>query len=182
MKQNSIKNVVAIGIGAALFIIIGMLINIPTPVPNTSIQLQYAVLALFAIIFGPTVGFFTGFIGHALKDAFQFGSPWWSWVIISGLIGLSIGLLSRSVNINKGYISTVDYIKFNLTQILTNIIGWALIAPYGDIFIYNEPQSKVFTQGILTATVNSITIGIGGSLLLAIYAKTRVKKGSLRKD
>ena len=111
MKQNSIKNVVAIGIGAALFIIIGMLINIPTPVPNTSIQLQYAVLALFAIIFGPTVGFFTGFIGHALKDAFQFGSPWWSWVIISGLIGLSIGLLSRSVNINKGYISTVDYIN-----------------------------------------------------------------------
>ena len=39
MKNQSIKQVVAVGIGAALFVVIGM-INIPTPVPNTSIQLQ----------------------------------------------------------------------------------------------------------------------------------------------
>ncbi|MEQ0489446.1 ECF transporter S component, partial [Anaerococcus murdochii] len=48
MKNNSVKIVVATGIGAALFVIIGWLINIPTPIPNTSIQLQYAVLALFS--------------------------------------------------------------------------------------------------------------------------------------
>ena len=35
----TIKQVVAVGIGAALFVVIGM-INIPTPVPNTSIQLR----------------------------------------------------------------------------------------------------------------------------------------------
>lgn len=63
MNTNTIKKVVATGIGAALFIIIGMLVNIPTPIPNTNIQLQYAVLALFAVIYGPGVGFFTGFIG-----------------------------------------------------------------------------------------------------------------------
>lgn len=45
----TIKQVVAVGIGAALFVVIGM-INIPTPVPNTSIQLQYAVQALLSII------------------------------------------------------------------------------------------------------------------------------------
>ena len=44
----TIKQVVAVGIGAALFVVIGM-INIPTPVPNTSIQLQYAVQALSLI-------------------------------------------------------------------------------------------------------------------------------------
>ena len=71
MKNNSIKTVVATGIGAALFIIIGTLINIPTPIPNTNLQLQYAVVALFAVVYGPTVGFFSGFIGHALKDALQ---------------------------------------------------------------------------------------------------------------
>ena len=54
MKNNSIKTVVATGIGAALFIIVGTLINIPTPIPNTNIQLQYAVIALFAVIYGPT--------------------------------------------------------------------------------------------------------------------------------
>lgn len=76
MNTNTIKKVVATGIGAALFIIIGMLVNIPTPIPNTNIQLQYAVLALFAVIYGPGVGFFTGFIGHALIE--RFDSIWFS--------------------------------------------------------------------------------------------------------
>ena len=55
MKNQSIKQVVAIGVGAALFVVIGM-ISIPTPVPNTSIQLQYAVQSLLSIIFWPSSG------------------------------------------------------------------------------------------------------------------------------
>lgn len=182
MKNNSIKTVVATGIGAALFIIVGTLINIPTPIPNTNIQLQYAVIALFAVIYGPTVGFFSGFIGHALKDALQYGSPWWTWVLVSGLIGLAIGLLVKKINIEKSPLTVKDYVWFNAVQIIANVVGWALIAPYGDILIYSEPASKVFAQGILSAAINSLTIAIGGSLLLAVYSKTRTQSGSLTKD
>lgn len=52
MKQKqafSIKDVVAIGVGAALFVVIAM-IPIPAPAPNTSIQLQYALQALFSVV------------------------------------------------------------------------------------------------------------------------------------
>lgn len=182
MKNNSIKNVVATGIGAALFVIIGILINIPTFVPNTSIQLQYAVIALFAIIYGPVVGFFSGFIGHALKDALQYGNPWWTWILVSGLIGLAIGLLSKKINIEKGHLTLSDYVWFNGVQIVANLLGWGLIAPYGDILIYSEASNKVFAQGFLSAGINIFTVAVGGSLLLAAYAKTRVKKGSLTKD
>ena len=169
MKNNSIKTVVATGIGAALFIIVGTLINIPTPIPNTNIQLQYAVIALFAVIYGPTVGFFSG-------------SPWWTWVLVSGLIGLAIGLLAKKINIEKSPLTVKDYVWFNAVQIIANVVGWALIAPYGDILIYSEPASKVFAQGILSAAINSLTIAIGGSLLLAVYSKTRTQSGSLTKD
>ena len=65
MKNQSIKQVVAIGVGAALFVVIGM-ISIPTPVPNTSIQLQYAVQSLLSIIFGPLVGLATVYGGLGL--------------------------------------------------------------------------------------------------------------------
>ena len=64
MKQKSlfsIKDVVAIGVGAALFVVIAML-QIPAPAPNTSIQLQYALQALFSVVFGPIVGFLMGLI------------------------------------------------------------------------------------------------------------------------
>lgn len=182
MKNNSIKTVVATGIGAALFIIIGTLVNIPTPIPNTNLQLQYAVVALFAVVYGPTVGFFSGFIGHALKDALQYGSPWWTWVLVSGLISLAIGLVAKKIKIEKGQLTEKDLVWFNSAQILANVIGWVIIAPYGDILIYSEPASKVFTQGILSAAINSLTIAIGGSLLLAVYSKTRTQSGSLTKD
>lgn len=182
MKNNSIKTVVATGIGAALFIIIGTLVNIPTPIPNTNLQLQYAVVALFAVVYGPTVGFFSGFIGHALKDALQYGSPWWTWVLVSGLIGLAIGLVAKKIKIEKCKLTEKDLVWFNSAQILANVIGWGIIAPYGDILIYSEPASKVFTQGILSAAINSLTIAIGGSLLLAVYSKTRTQSGSLTKD
>ena len=41
-NNNSIKTVVAIGIGAALFFVLGRFVAIPSPVPNTNISLQYA--------------------------------------------------------------------------------------------------------------------------------------------
>lgn len=182
MNTNTIKKVVATGIGAALFIIIGMLVNIPTPIPNTNIQLQYAVLALFAVIYGPGVGFFTGFIGHALKDSIQYGSPWWTWVLVSGLLGLMIGFFAKKLAIQLSGMIKKDLLLFNVVQVIANLIGWSVVAPYGDILFYSEPASKVFAQGFLSSLVNSITIGVGGTLLLLAYAKSRPQKGSLSKD
>ena len=40
-NNNSIKTVVAIGIGAALFFVLGRFVAIPSPVPNTNISPQY---------------------------------------------------------------------------------------------------------------------------------------------
>ncbi|WP_159542939.1 ECF-type riboflavin transporter substrate-binding protein [Streptococcus halichoeri] len=182
MQDSTIKKVVATGIGAALFIIIGMLVNIPTPIPNTNLQLQYAVLALFALLYGPGVGFFIGVIGHALKDSLQYGAPWWSWVLVSGFLGLMIGLLAKRLAIHTKGLTKKDLALFNGVQVLANGIGWGLLAPYGDIIFYSEPASKVFAQGLLSSLVNALTIGIGGSLLLIAYAKSRPQQGSLSKD
>lgn len=54
MKNTSIKTVVAIGIGAALFFVLGRFVAIPSGVPNTNISLQYAVLGLLAANTAPS--------------------------------------------------------------------------------------------------------------------------------
>ena len=61
-NNNSIKTVVAVGIGAALFFVLGRFVAIPSPVPNTNISLQYAVLALLAAMYGPVAGGLIGWI------------------------------------------------------------------------------------------------------------------------
>lgn len=181
-KNLSIKTIVAIGIGAAVFAVLAKFASIPTPVPNTSIQTSYAFLALMAVTFGPVAGALIGFIGHALNDAISYGTPWWNWVAVSGLVGLVIGLSSKRINIASGIFGIKQIITFNIYQIIINLIGWTLIAPTLDILVYGEPENKVYLQGLVAATANIITVGVLGTILLVAYAKTRSQSNSLTKE
>ncbi len=175
----TIKTIVAIGIGSAVFMILGRFASIPTGIPNTEIQTAYAFLALMAIIYGPVAGVAIGFIGHTLKDLTAYGSPWFSWIIASAAVGLVIGLAWKKININNGDFTKSKMIAFNITQVIANFAAWFLIAPTLDIVIYAEPSNKVYIQGAVAGISNMITIGVLGTILLYLYSKTRVKKGSL---
>ena len=73
-------------------------------------------------------------------------------------------------------------IYFNVVQIVANGVIWGLLAPLLDILFYAEPASRVFAQGGVSAIVNSIAVGVVGTLLMKVYASTQTKKGSLSKD
>ena len=184
MKKNklSIKTIVAIGIGSAVFMILGRFGSLPTGIPNTTIETAYAFLSLMALLYGPLAGFLIGFIGHALKDIVFFGSPWISWVFASGIVGLIIGFGSRFIKINQGVFKLKQIFMFNLIQIIANGVAWFLVAPTLDILIYSEPLNKVYLQGVIGGISNMITVGVLGTVLISNYSKTRIKKGSLRKE
>ena len=84
---SSIKNVVAVGIGTVLFMVLARFFVIPSPVPNTIISIQYAVLIVCAIIYGPVTGLLIGFIAHTMMDLSWDGSPRWSWILASACVG-----------------------------------------------------------------------------------------------
>ncbi|RSK25941.1 ECF-type riboflavin transporter substrate-binding protein [Bacillus sp. HMF5848] len=184
MAKNTLstKTIVAIGIGTAVFVILGRFASIPSGIPNTTIETTYAFLALMAVVFGPVAGGLIGLIGHALKDAIFYGSPWWSWVVVSGIVGLLIGLATRKVNIQDGEFGVKQIIAFNISQAIVQAVGWFLIAPTLDILIYAEPANKVYVQGIVAGVANIVTVGVLGTILLVAYAKTRTKSGSLEKE
>ncbi|MGP6138996.1 MULTISPECIES: ECF-type riboflavin transporter substrate-binding protein [unclassified Jeotgalibaca] len=184
MKKEdlSIKTIVAIGIGAAVYVVLARFASIPTPIPNTSIQTAYAFLALMAVVYGPLAGGLIGLIGHALTDAISYGSVWWSWVLVSLFIGFTIGLLTRKISVEDGEFGKKDIISFNVSQVVAQVIGWGILAPVLDIVIYAEPANKVFTQGIVAGLANIVTVAIIGTLLLSAYAKTRLKGDSLSKE
>lgn len=182
MKKLGIRSVVAIGIGTALYIVLSY-VSIPVGfIPNTAIQPRVALLAFIAAIFGPVVGGAVGFLGHALADAVQYGSVWWSWVFPDAVFGILIGLLSSKFMIEKGGFETKQVVLFNIAQILANAIAWIGLAPMFDILIYAEPANKVFTQGAVAFVGNAITAGILGSLLAIAYSKVKSKSSSLSKE
>lgn len=181
-NELSVRTVVAIGIGTAILFLLKRWVSIPTGFPNTSIDTSYGFLGFFATLFGPVAAFIVGFAGHALNDATQFGSPWWSWVITTGLVGFAIGLFKRFLDVESGEFGVKKIITFNIIQVITNVLGWLVIAPTLDVLIYSEPASKVYVQGIIASISNSISTGVIGTILLVAYAKSRTKKGSLKKE
>lgn len=183
MKNNSsIKTVVAVGIGAALFFVLGRFVAIPSGIPNTNISLQYAVLGLLAVMYGPVAGGLIGFIGHTLIDLSWGGSPWWSWVIASAFVGVVVGLFAKKLNIHEGEFGKKKIALFALANVVAHVLAWVGVAPILDMVMYAEPADKIFAQGAMAATANTLTAVIVGVLLIVAYTKTIAKKGSLDKQ
>ena len=181
-SKSIIRQVVAIGIGSAIFIALTT-VQIPLGfIPNTALQVRAAVLAFFAAVFGPVAGLAIGLIGHALGDAFFYGGVWWSWVFPDGLFGLLLGLFARRYAIEEGGFKVPQLIWFNVVQIVANALAWILVAPVLDIVIYKEPANKVFAQGLAAFVANGIIVLILGSLLAWGYSKIKTKSSSLKEE
>lgn len=181
MKKFSVKTIVAIGIGAALFFVLGRFVAIPSPVPNTNISVQYGLLAFMSVVYGPIAGGLIGFIGHTLIDL-TYGSPWFSWIIASAVFGVLMGLAAKLLKIQESEMGKEGLIKFNAAQIVSHVICWAAVAPALDIWMYQEPVEKLFAQGLMAGVANAVTTAIVGSLLCVAYAATKTKAGSLSKE
>lgn len=182
MKKFGIREVVAAGIGTALFV---ALTNVQIPVgfiPNTAFQPRAALLAFFAAVFGPIVGGIMGLVGHALGDAIFYGSVWWSWVFPDALFGIAVGIFAAKYQIREGGFGGKQIALFNIVQVIANAVCWIVLAPLIDIVMYAEPSNKVFTQGAISCILNIIVIAILGTLLGVGYSKLGAKSSSLSKE
>ena len=181
MKNDSVKKVVATGIGAALFFVLARFVAIPSGIPNTNIALQYGIQAVFAVLFGPVVGALSGFIGHILTDL-TWGSVWWSWAFGTCVYGLIVGLFAKKININDGNFGKSEIITYAVANLIANIVAWPIIAAVGDVLIYKEPFSLVFAQLMVAAVADFACAMVVGGLILFGYSKTIAKSGSLDKE
>ena len=182
MKKFSVKTIVAIGIGAALFFVLGRFVSIPSPIPNTNITTQYGLLAFLSVVYGPVAGALIGLIGHALID-FSYGwGIWWSWVIASGVFGLLVGFAAKALKMNEAEMGKKGLIKFNIGQLVCHAVSWIVVANVLDVLMYSEPLDKILLQSFVSTAANAVTTAIVGSLLCVAYAATKTKAGSLTKE
>ena len=181
-KLIGIKEVVAMGIGTALFVVLTS-VQIPIGIPNTYLQPRMAILAFLAAVFGPITGGVIGILGHALGDAIFYGSVWWSWVFPEAVVGVGIGLFASKFAVQEGgFVKAKNIVIFNVIQIIANAIAWILLAPGLDILVYAEPANKVFIQGAFACLGNVIIIGVLGTILIIAYSKVAGRAKGLKKE
>ncbi|MCR5791421.1 MAG: ECF-type riboflavin transporter substrate-binding protein [Lachnospiraceae bacterium] len=184
MKKFGIKEIVTIGIGTVLFVVLTD-VSIPImDIPNINICLEprRAVLAILAAVFGPIVGGVIGLLGYLVGSKWIYGDIWWSYVIPEAIVGVSIGLFARKFAVQEGGFNKSNCILFNVVQVIGNAIAWIGLGPVLDIVFYEETADKVFIQGVGTFLGNILVIGILGTILLAVYSNISGKSSSCKKE
>lgn len=181
MKHWSMRADAAISVGIALFFVMGRFVSIPMPIPQTSFSLEFAVLAVFAALYGPRVGFWVGLIGNLLLYATLYGF-WWSWILTAGLLGLAMGFCYRLLGIHRGAFGVRQIVLFIVLQWVLSAAAWMGLAPVLDVLLYGEPWLKVVAQGAMSFVSDCVTIDIAGVSVLLAYAQTVPKKDSLKME
>ena len=114
--MKTVRNVVASAILAALVFVLLRFVAIPTPFPDTTLSIYAAVVAFFAVLFGPVVGFVGGFLGNLLVDLTAGWGVWWTWVVVTGLYGLFVGLGCKGIDLEDGVFETTGISEFNAEE------------------------------------------------------------------
>jgi uncharacterized membrane protein len=90
------REVVYMGIGAALYAVLSWLFNgtvfVVPSVSQVALRPGIAIPILFGYLFGPVVGFFTGLVGNTIGDLLS-GWVYPQWSFGNGLIGLIAGMV-----------------------------------------------------------------------------------------
>lgn len=151
----STKMVVTVSIGAALYGVTS-LIGIPIG-PNTQLRPSIVILSLFAVYFGPIVGFLAGFLGHILTDMLAGWGIWWNWELASGIFGFASGLvfLFPGFSIKYGLFHKFHIAFLAAMGVAGFLIGY-IFAGITDIILMEEPPNKIFYQVIVITAANSL--------------------------
>jgi len=175
----STRTIVTIAIAAALYGIVG-LAGIPIG-PNVQLRPSIIVLTLFAVYFGPVVGFLAGFLGNMLTDLLAGWGIWWTWEMASGIFGGFCGFvyLFPEFNVKYGMCKRFHLVVLFITGIAGFLAGYAF-AGVNDILIMNEPPRKIFFQVIIIFITNSLVFTFLALPVVVSFIKTNGRHSNLR--
>ena len=122
MKNNNVRNVVAIGIGTALYVVLSFIYIPLGAIPNTGLMPSLSIIAFFSAVFGPVVGAAIGLIGQLIYSLIT-GGVWWSWLFPMAIPAIAIGLFKGKYNVKEGGFGGRQIAVFNIAQVIGNAIA-----------------------------------------------------------
>jgi energy-coupling factor transport system substrate-specific component len=164
---------VATALGAVLFTLLSRFVAFPTPIEGIFFFPSYALLGLFATLFGPISGALISLTGMAVIGLLD-QNIYISYTIASIVCGFIYGIAKKYVHADRGEFGYDSIIAYNVTQIAGNLIAWGLLAPVLELVINSEKlPSNVFLQGITAAFVDILSAEFLGTPLLLVYSLIR---------
>jgi energy-coupling factor transport system substrate-specific component len=162
--------------GAVVFTLMSYFIMLPTPVQGTFFFPSYAVLGVFAALFGPVSGALISLSGMTVVSLLRgvfFESFTLPYTIAAALCGFIYGFARRYNRVDEGRFNDRDLIAYNVFQIGGNLAAWALTAPALQIILSGAPAREAFLSGLTASFVDILSAEFIGTPLLFVYSLIR---------
>ncbi|MBR6951725.1 MAG: ECF-type riboflavin transporter substrate-binding protein [Oscillospiraceae bacterium] len=182
MKRSPILLLIIIGVGTALFVLLGSVLTVPSPVPGVSLPFPYALLSFLAILYGPVTGLAVGVLGRLLTDLIRGAGLWWSWIVASGAFGLLMALAGRRFRFCRRPFGLNDAAAFILCAVACHLICWAVLTPILDAVLYGAPYGQMLLQGLVNAALNAFVTAVAGTLLCFFCSAFRRRKARQKRS
>jgi len=157
------REVVFAALGAALYGVLSWATNVLALPAAGNIALRPAVCIpmFFGVVFGPWVGFISGFLGNIIGDALSGWGFWIWWDVGNGLMGLIPGFAMQMIT---GYRDVKSLVIADVFVVIGVVVGMGFAA-----------LSEIVTSGIDFATAfggyfvpAALTDAINGIILVPI--------------
>lgn len=157
------REVVFAALGAALYGVLSLATNMLALPAAGNIALRPAscIPMFFGIVFGPWVGFISGFLGNIIGDALSGWGFWIWWDIGNGIMGMIPGFAAMLIT---SYRDTKSLIIADVFVVIGVIVGMGFSA-LSEIFVSGLDFATVFTGYFIPPTLTNI---INGAILVPI--------------
>ena len=180
MKRSPLHTLIIIGVGTALFFLLGLLLAVPSPVPGGSIPFHYGLLSFLSVLYGPLVGLGVGLLGRLFLDLARGVGVWWSVIVASGVFGLLMGLAGRRFRFCRKPFRVSDAAAFILCSVVGHLISWVVLSPLLDAVLYGQPYGQMLLQGVVMCALNAVVTAVLGILLCSLCTAFRRRKARRR--
>jgi energy-coupling factor transport system substrate-specific component len=168
----STRVVVYMAIGAALYAVLNLITNgwVIPGAQNVSVRPGAVIPIFFGVLFGPLVGFFSGFVGNLISDQLTYGI-YWNWEIGNGLMGFIAGL--TPLVIRGAYRRWPNVVTAAVLSAIGIVVGLGFAA-LTDPLVSKITVGQAITTEWIPAAVSDLLFGIPLLvILLAAWARAR---------
>jgi energy-coupling factor transport system substrate-specific component len=169
----STTSLVAMGVGTALYAAFNVFFNI-FQLPGTqlvTLRPSVCIPMFFGFVYGPLVGFVSGFLGNVISDAISWGGFWWNWDVGNGLLGLIPGLAVYFLSEERRFSGT-GYVASAVLAVIASVIGMGFAAFTDYIFGYgiSTLEEAIYVLFLPAAVTDAVNGAILSPLLISAYA------------
>ena len=171
---KSIRNIILFGL---LYFLLKRYADVFTASIKITISYALAFIFFVSVIHGPIIGAGAAALGTLI---YQTVTNTFDWMIISCMAAdcIFIGFFMSYLNIREGFFEKKDAVNFNNFQLLSHTICWIIFYPLLVYFILQEPLLETMMNGFFEVLGYYISCLIITTLLLDIYAQTRISEAN----